>query len=390
MSAKRNKILSLFLILSLFVGMVGIFNVDTTYAAAKKKIHIKKKTVILSVGETYTQKLIAKNGKTIKAKKVKWKSSNKSVAKITKKGKITAVSAGTVKMTAKYKGKKYKFTVQVMANPGPVVPSAPSKNISLETKSLVLHKGETKVIKVTIDKYGSLTGFSDNNNIECTWGDWTGWVDGKNSIYLNVTGVVAGKSKVKVHFTDDPANYDTLDITVNQRKTSHANPEQAYSQLQNYILATGKKIQPSDYMVGDYYIESAATATKDHPRITIAAEEDKPTLIVEIQFADDEFEYWMVMNASDLAKNVNQFNMSQPGLFSTNYWGDIYIDKYSGQLSDNNGGLVRIKKTGPIVVTDSNELMRVYTFVRKSILAVDDYLYDETGYDLVDLGYLYI
>ena len=128
MYRKRNKLLSLFLVLSLFVGMVGIVNVDTTYAASKK-IHVKKKTVFLSPGETYTQKLIAKNGKTIKATKVKWKSSNKSVAKISKKGKVTAVNVGTAKMTAKYKGKKYKFTVQVMANSTPSPNETPFSRI---------------------------------------------------------------------------------------------------------------------------------------------------------------------------------------------------------------------------------------------------------------------
>ena len=108
----KSKLLSIMLILTLAVGLVGIVNVDPSYAASKK-IHVKKKTVSIYAGSTYQQKLIDKKGKTIKAKKVKWKSKNKSIAKISKKGKITAVKAGTAKMTAKYKGKTYKFTVKV-------------------------------------------------------------------------------------------------------------------------------------------------------------------------------------------------------------------------------------------------------------------------------------
>ena len=115
MSCLKRKTISLFLIFSLLVGIVGIANMDTAYAASKK-IHVKKKTVSMSVGSTYTQKLIGKNGKAIKATKVKWKSKNTAVAKISKKGKITAVKAGTAKMTAKYKGKTYKFTVKVSAS----------------------------------------------------------------------------------------------------------------------------------------------------------------------------------------------------------------------------------------------------------------------------------
>ena len=112
MSTVRRRTISFLLIFSLLIGIVGIVNVDTTYAATKK-IHLKKTSISLVEGKTYQQKLIDKNGKTIKATKIKWKSSKTSVAKINKKGKITAVKAGTAKMTAKYKGKTYKFTIKV-------------------------------------------------------------------------------------------------------------------------------------------------------------------------------------------------------------------------------------------------------------------------------------
>ena len=108
---KMKKMLSILVIISLVIGVVGVVNVDPAFAA--KKIHVKKKTVTVIAGKTYQQKLIGKNGKAIKATKVKWKSSKKSVAKINKKGKITGVKAGIAKMTAKYKGKTYKFTVKV-------------------------------------------------------------------------------------------------------------------------------------------------------------------------------------------------------------------------------------------------------------------------------------
>ena len=86
MQTIRKKGISLLVILAMLVSIVGIANTDTTYAATKK-IHLKKTTVNLVVGKTYQQKLIAKNGKVIKATKVKWKSKNKSIAKINKKGK---------------------------------------------------------------------------------------------------------------------------------------------------------------------------------------------------------------------------------------------------------------------------------------------------------------
>lgn len=87
---------------------------DNTYAASK--IHLRKSSVSIYLGKTYQQKLIDKKGKTISASKVTWATQDPGVAVITSKGKITAISRGTAKMTAKYKGKTYKFSVKVKAS----------------------------------------------------------------------------------------------------------------------------------------------------------------------------------------------------------------------------------------------------------------------------------
>lgn len=101
---------------------------NNVYAASRKKpYHIKTKTVYLTVGEKYPQKLIKNNGKTIKARKIRWKSRRPSVAKITKKGIITGVKAGTAKMTAKYKGSTYNFTVVVKKETPVIAAPVPDK-----------------------------------------------------------------------------------------------------------------------------------------------------------------------------------------------------------------------------------------------------------------------
>lgn len=110
-----KKTLSLFLVVSLFAGIVGILNIDTAYAATKK-IHLKKTSITIIVGKTYKQKLINKNGKAISGSSVKWKSKKTSVATITKKGTVKALKTGTVNMTAKYKGKTYSFKVKIKTN----------------------------------------------------------------------------------------------------------------------------------------------------------------------------------------------------------------------------------------------------------------------------------
>lgn len=128
MVRRKSRILSMLLSVVLLFGMIGYINIDNTYAAAKK-IHLKKTTVSLIVEKTYQQKLIDKKGKTIKATKVKWKSTKPKIAKIDKKGKIKAVKAGTAKMTAKYKGKTYKFTIKVTK---PFKSTAKPANVDVE------------------------------------------------------------------------------------------------------------------------------------------------------------------------------------------------------------------------------------------------------------------
>lgn len=112
MSSKIRRSTCVCIGMILLCLLISAFNCEIS-SAATKKTHLKKIKLTINVTKSYQQKLIDKKGKTIKATKVKWASKNKSVAKISKKGKITAVKKGTAKMTAKYKGKTYKFTVKV-------------------------------------------------------------------------------------------------------------------------------------------------------------------------------------------------------------------------------------------------------------------------------------
>ncbi|MBR2553740.1 MAG: Ig-like domain-containing protein [Aeriscardovia sp.] len=202
MSKMKSKALSFLLILSLFVGMVSIINIDAVYAASKKKIHLKKTTVSLAVGKTYQQKLIDKKGKTIKATKVKWKSKKASIAKINKKGKITAVRAGTAKMTAKYKGKTYKFTVYVSTGMTitPITPTPAYHNfISADSYDISLEMEESKSVIVKSDKgFSSILLKSENDNVNYKWGS-----DSENGRELIITGVRKGISRVTIYDSRD-------------------------------------------------------------------------------------------------------------------------------------------------------------------------------------------
>ncbi|MGN0243964.1 MAG: Ig domain-containing protein [Lachnospiraceae bacterium] len=74
---------------------------------AATAMRLNKSKVSLTTGQTVQLKLSPK------AKKVTWKSSNKKVAVVTKKGKVTAYKRGKVTITARADGKNYTCRVQV-------------------------------------------------------------------------------------------------------------------------------------------------------------------------------------------------------------------------------------------------------------------------------------
>jgi len=73
----------------------------------KKTIRLTETSLTLDPGQSQTIKLTGVN-----AKKVKWSTSNKKIAKVSK-GKIRAKKPGTVTITAKYRKKKYRCKVIV-------------------------------------------------------------------------------------------------------------------------------------------------------------------------------------------------------------------------------------------------------------------------------------
>lgn len=78
--------------------------------SSKNTIKLNKSSITIYVGETVKLKATVKG----KNSKVTWKSANKAVAKINKKGKVTGMSRGQVKITAKANGKKATCIVNVI------------------------------------------------------------------------------------------------------------------------------------------------------------------------------------------------------------------------------------------------------------------------------------
>lgn len=98
-------------VLAAIVLLLGVLSVpDTAEAAGKKTVQLNKKAFTLTVGST--QKLTLKNAP--KNKTVTWKSSNKKIATVTRKGSVTAKKQGKATITAKVGKKKCTCKVTVI------------------------------------------------------------------------------------------------------------------------------------------------------------------------------------------------------------------------------------------------------------------------------------
>ena len=97
------------LLTRLFIAMLILTFTPTMNTQAKAKIKLNKTKISLQRGKTYTLKV--KGTK----KKVKWSSNKKTIATVTRKGKVTAQKPGTAVITAKSGQKSVDIPVTVVA-----------------------------------------------------------------------------------------------------------------------------------------------------------------------------------------------------------------------------------------------------------------------------------
>ena len=104
---KKFLLATIIVISALIVAPKIVPGWETAYTTQAVSIKINKKSKTIYEGNTYTLKVTGTK------KKVKWSSSNKSVATVSSKGKVTAKKNGTATITAKVGNKKLTSKIKV-------------------------------------------------------------------------------------------------------------------------------------------------------------------------------------------------------------------------------------------------------------------------------------
>lgn len=220
-----NKMRKFFMVMVTCFAVALVATPMTSEAAKAPKL--SKKTASIVVGKSV--QLSVKNTK----KKVKWSTSNKNVATVSKKGMVTAKKTGTAKITAKVGKKKYTCKVTV-------------KNIDIDTKTMKI-QNSGYVAYLAANK-GSLRATSSNKNIAEVelFSDEFGF----GSYCMNVYGHKSGTATITITNTYDN-DKATIKVTVQKPKDSY------YQRLVDYVITKGIY----DSAMGGRFIETTPVKT---------------------------------------------------------------------------------------------------------------------------------
>lgn len=173
--------------------------ITVTVGTPVTKVKLNKTKATLNVGKTLTLKTTLSPSKPSN-KKVVWSSSDKKIATVNSKGKVTAVKAGKVKITATAadgSGKKATCTITVTNN---------VTKVSLNKTKKEILVGDAFTLKATVTPKTA-------DNTELTWSssdDSIAVVDGNGK----VTGIRAGTAKITAKAKDGSKKSASCKVTV--------------------------------------------------------------------------------------------------------------------------------------------------------------------------------
>ena len=197
-----KRILACLLALTLVISSVNLYEVQ-----AAKKVKLNKKQVLVRIGSPV--KLKVKNVK--KKKKIKWKSSNKKIATVSKKGVVKGKDDGDCTITAKVGKKKLKCKV--------VVAHKVAKTTSAKTMAAVAKQMKKKGTYYASDKYYRyLKKFVDNNRVFIGYlkyypnGNYLEFDAISDTETITLTFKVGDKRKCKFEYKDGTYDYNVVGI----------------------------------------------------------------------------------------------------------------------------------------------------------------------------------
>lgn len=242
-------------IVAIFFLMLGV--ASTEYSVYAKTVKLNKQSATIYVGKTLQLKV--KNTK----KKIKWYTSNKKVATVSSKGKVTARKPGKVTITAKVNGKKYNCKITV------------KKRTYLSAKKITLSYGEKAPLKLLYPTK-KVAWFSSNKNIVYADGKY---VFAKAVGTETITAKCNGKSyicKVIVTSGEDEeifenGSYTSRDKVALYIHTYHKLPNNFITKAQAQVLGwNGGSLLPYDSkkcIGGDIYSNYEGDLPENEGRI---------------------------------------------------------------------------------------------------------------------------
>lgn len=232
---KKSKILATILLI------VMCFSIHLDVSAAIKQLTLKA-TVTYKIVQGEEMKLYVKGHKN--DRKVRWKSSNKKIATVSKTGKVKGLRGGSCKITAKVEKKKYKVNIIVFSTEEEIheydLDDEPIKNrtdfghielSSINATEKTLFEGQTFSLKIT------------GTNEKITWQSSDTNIADVSSDGL-VTAKQPGTVKINGSFKDENYIYDnSCDITVTPVWMNEEGLEKNYGitclHLQNSVKIIG-------------------------------------------------------------------------------------------------------------------------------------------------------
>ncbi len=243
----------------LFVLLLALLIIGSAVPAQAAKIKLNKKSAKVYVGKTVNLKVKGTS------KKVKWSTSDSTIATVTKKGKVKGVKVGKATITAKVGKKNLKCKVTVSKKP-----LTHNQKFTFKVSNpLTLTIGETKTVPVACDGFALKWNWT-GTAITTQAGGWT-----EGNVYnIKVTGNKEGTSKLTVR--DEEVSSVSAALTVNvvppALKISLPSLPQTIDYYSGTTLKSSCKVEKieikQNYYTSSkkYYVQMYLTLTKTYDK----------------------------------------------------------------------------------------------------------------------------